>query len=342
MWQTLLKKEASFSTYLQDFSTLLKAQMTVQEGLESNTLAGSEFQNVTSELAEIIAAVENTEFGDRQLTGESALEQLEELMETLSVNIHREPSLKELEPSIKKLTEEFDNWMKTQRAGQAKLSRGMNLTLPYYNKTKGKWDKRSVRLPYLTMAKQTITLLETLKDAFENPIVNVDNELEYSSQVYKVVDDLGRGEKFNLFIKPVYNMSPTKGPLSEQFRKVIGGSGRDLKDSIGQGEQSSNMEAEKIMDYEARLLLAERKLMQTLKSKVSNTDEDLYQRIVSMAKRREVDDAFKLRTQAAFDRLFGGESDMSDAEDAVIDQRLSALTAGATLTNEDLMAWRSE
>jgi hypothetical protein len=101
------------------------------------------------------------------------------------------------------------------------------------------------------------------------------------------------------------------------------------------------VEADKIMDYEARLLLAERELMQMLKSKVANTDEDLYQRIVSMSKRREVDDAFKLRTQAAFDRLFGGESDMSDAEDAVIDQRLSALTAGATMTF-DGGTWRVE
>lgn len=343
MWQTMLKKEISFPTYLRDFSTLLKAQMNIQEGLQSSAFSSNEFQNVREELDEIIEAVENTSFGERPLSGESIVEQLEELMETLVVNISREESLTELEPSVKKLKEEFDGWMKTQAAGEAKLSRGDNLTLPYYNKTEGKWRSRSVRLPFLSMARKTIKILEVLKEAFENPIVNVDNELEYSSEVYKTVDDLGKGEKFNLFIKPVYNMSPTKGPLSEKFRMIIGGSGADLRDRSSSGGEKTNIESEKILDYESRLLLAERNLMNMLKTKVANTDEDLYQRIVSMVKRREVDDAFKLRTQESFDRLFGGQTDMGETQDRVIDQRISdMMDSGATLTNEDLMALQGD
>ena len=81
--------------------------MNIQQSLQSNVLTGNAFQNVKEELDEIIEAVENTDFGDRPLSGETTLEQLEDLMDTLVVNISREEALRELEPSVKKLKHEF-------------------------------------------------------------------------------------------------------------------------------------------------------------------------------------------------------------------------------------------
>ena len=338
MWQTMLKRDVDLSTYLEDFSNLLKAQMTLQQGLESNALKENAFQNVREDLDSILQAVRDTDFGDTQLTGETTIEQLEDLMDTLVVNISREESLRELEAPIKKVKEEFENWLKNKKAGMAKLGRGDRLQMPFFNRTSGRWQTRSVNLPFLPFAKQTIVLLTSLKKAFENPIVNVDNELEYSSVVYEAVDELGKGIKFNQFIKPIYQMSPRKGPLATKFQSMMSGSGGDISTA---GQNITNIQRQ-VIDYEEKLHLAEQQILDLLKSNVANTDEDLYERIQSMIKRREVDDAFKLRTQAVFDNIFGGQTDMSEVEDRVIDERISSALQGATLTNDDFLAMRSE
>ena len=331
MWQTMLKKEVDFSTYLEDFSNLLKAQMTLQQGLESNALKENAFQNVREDLDSILQAVRDTDFGDTQLTGETTIEQLEDLMDTLIVNISREESLRELEAPIKKVKEEFENWLKNKKAGMAKLGRGNRLQMPFFNRTSGRWQTRSVNLPFLPFAKQMIALLTNLKKAFENPIVNVDRELEYSGEVYDTVDELGKGEKFNKFIKPVYQMSPRKGPLAMRFQVMVKGGGGDISTA---GQEITNIQR-KVIDYEEKLHLAEQQILDLLKAKVANTDEDLYERIQSMIKRREVDDAFKLRTQQAFDRMFGGQTDMSETESSVIDQRLSSLMETGYMSDEE-------
>ena len=83
MWQTMLKRDVDLSTYLEDFSNLLKAQMTLQQGLESNALKENAFQNVREDLDSILQAVRDTDFGDTQLTGETTIEQLEDFKDVV-------------------------------------------------------------------------------------------------------------------------------------------------------------------------------------------------------------------------------------------------------------------
>ena len=334
MWQTMLKKDASFTTYLHDFSNLLKAQMSLTEGLQSENLKQPDFQNVREDLRAIIDAVENTDFGDMMLSGESVAEQLDDLMDNLEANISREEALQPLESSVRKLIREYQDWKTTQVTSLADTKGGDSLKIPYYNKTSGKWDEKTVQLTLLVDAKEVLEALVALKGAFENPIVNVNNELEYDSRLYDIVDKLGKGAKFNNYIKPVYNMSPRQGPLSVLFRQNIGN--QKLADL---GDKSTEL-ARRIANYQAKLEMVELKIMRLLKSNVANTDQDLFERMVAMVKRQDVEEAFKVTTQAAFDRLFGGEVSEATSDRAVSNlmQEVEDLDGvELTLSHEELM-----
>ena len=169
-----------------------------------------------------------------------------------------------------------------------------------------------------------------MKRVFENPLQNSDDELEYDTKVYTIVDKWGKGELFNKVVKPIYESKPRTGPLYTNFvslyRQAAGGrAGLD---------ENSTESSKAFVDYGEKLILREQNIQNLLNNNVKGTKENLYERMVSMVKRRDVSEAFKVKTQEIFDRIFSGDSKEEMERVAETDDMVSRLMESANAAND--------